>query len=112
MIRPELKKPSRGAGRKRRRTQYPGAKRRISVSEAKTHLSAVLKQAQDGHRIIVTDHGKDIASIQGINEVGQLRLVQAQRPFSEVRGIRAPIQATAKSAKSILELLKEERDSR
>lgn len=112
MIRPELKNTAKTSRVKKRRSQHPLGKQRISVSEAKAHLSAVLKQAQDGQKVIVTDHGKDIASIQGIQEGSQLRMVLAQRPFSEVKDIRAPIQTFSKSTKSILELLQEDRDSR
>jgi len=112
MARPELKKSVKTARIKKRPSHNLQEKRRVSVSEAKAHLSAVLKQVQGGQSIIVTDHGKDIASIERIHEGSQLKTVPAQRPFSEVKDIRAPIPTDTRPARSILELLQEDRDSR
>ena len=86
-------------------------KRRVSVSEAKAHLSSMLKQVQDGQSIIVTDHGKDVARIEGIQEANQLGLILPKKSFSEVKNIRAPI-SDSLSARSFLELLREDRESR
>ena len=104
MKRLELKKPSKVDRVAKRKSLGSSIKRRVSVSEAKAHLSAVLKQAQGGQSIIVTDHGKDIALIEGIRETGQLHLIPAQRPFSEVRRVRAPEAGSSPQPKSILAL--------
>ena len=112
IVKPEFKKNTKVTRTKKRPSHSALVKRRVSVSEAKAHLSSVLKQVQGGQSIIVTDHGKDIACIDGIREGSQLKIIPAQRPFSEVRDIRAPISTESKPTRSILELLHEDRNSR
>jgi len=88
---------------------------RFSVSEAKSHLSAVLKLVQGGQSVIVTDHGKDVASIEGIQQANQLTIIPAQVPFSEIRDLRISVPEAAAVAvqdSSILELLWKDREGR
>lgn len=88
----------------------PPARNQVSVSEAKAHLSSVLRQAQTGQSIVVTDHGKAIARIEGIQEPNRLRTLAPQRRFSEVKDIRAPVPESS-SARSVLDLLREDREA-
>jgi prevent-host-death family protein len=116
MSRSELKKFTKTTRIKKRQSHDLLVNRRISVSEAKAHLSAVLKQVKSGKSVIVTDHGRDIAHIKAVQEPNLLKMVLPQRPFSEVKDTRATVPANSGTnpsiIPSILELLRTDRDSR
>jgi prevent-host-death family protein len=82
---------------------------RFSVSQTKTRLSEVLRRARDGHAVIITDHGQDIAQVTAIAPAYALHLIHPTQSFDKVRNIRAPelqLQASA------LDLLLEDRARR
>jgi len=75
---------------------------KISISKAKAKLSALIKAALDGERVILTKHGKAVAEIRPFTDVkspakkkssaeklSAMRRILAKARSSRLEGIRA-----------------------
>ena len=86
------------------------AMKRVKIAELKNHLSAHLRSVERGAELEVTDRNRPIARIVPVEQASAaIRIVPAQRPFSEVRDKRY---RPARWATSSLELLLEDRRRR
>lgn len=67
--------------------------KKASVSEAKNHLSAILRQVREGETYLIVDHGKPVARIEPLSkksEEGDQRRADLERRGILRRG-RGPV---------------------
>lgn len=83
----------------------------VKVGELKTHLSAYLKQVQNGEKITVTDRSRPIAEIIPISTASNrhsLTVIPAKRPFNTIKLKPLPLKIKV----DVLKLLEEDRADR
>ena len=86
------------------------AMKRVKIADLKDHLSQHLRAVERGEEIEVTDRHRPIVRLVPIRTaVPQIRIIQAKRPFAEVRNTRYP---KARWRSGSLRLLLEERGKR
>src|ERR1051326_4112405 len=95
--------------------------KKASVSEAKNHLSAMLRHVREGESYLIVDHGKPVARLEPLtrgSQSGELRRADLERRGILRRGrgqIRREILVTPPPALpkkvSAVALLLEERES-
>ncbi|TMA81539.1 MAG: type II toxin-antitoxin system prevent-host-death family antitoxin [Deltaproteobacteria bacterium] len=84
--------------------------KRVKIAELKDHLSAHLRAVERGAEIEVTDRDRPIARILPVRTAApSVRIIPANRPFSEVRDKPHP---RALWSISLVDLLLEERRKR
>lgn len=63
--------------------------KRISVADAKTHLSNCIREAEAGHPVLITRHGKPVVAIVSaaeLDHLGRLRAAGAAGGLSSLAG--------------------------
>ena len=62
----------------------------VGAFEAKTHLSSLLDQVEQGERVIITKHGRPVAELVPVSRRDPLRIRQAiedLRDFQKTHGL-------------------------
>ena len=83
--------------------------KQVRIAELKDHLSAHLRAVEAGETVEVLDRDRPIARIVPIDSDRSLKIIPAERPFSE---IRHKVYPRADWAIPSLDLLLEERGDR
>ena len=66
------------------------AMKTVTAAEANRQFSAVLREVAAGQRVLVTSHGKPVATIEPVRRAGAARVGAAkQRLLSRLAGVRA-----------------------
>ena len=59
----------------------------VSVAEAKAHFADCLRQAEQGHPVVITRHGRRVAALVSASELEHLQRLRALGPEAGLAGL-------------------------
>ena len=72
----------------------------VTLVEAKAHLSELLDKVEKGEQVVITRHGKPVASLS--------RVVKPKKPLRSLAAFRATMPRLKKSSVTILREMRDE----